>query len=97
MIELATPQEIIVNLSSLIENERRMQNLQQKELALKADVPLPSYRDFIYKKRISLESLIKILIALRLFDNISGLLKQREYKTLDEIKKEDLLLKRIVK
>ena len=95
MIELYTPLEIIDKLSSLIENERKSQRLQQKELAQRADIPLPTYKQFIYQKKISLENLIKLLMVLRLFDNINGLLKQKEYKTLDEIKTNDTLPKRI--
>jgi predicted transcriptional regulator len=95
MIELYTPLEIIDKLSGLIENERKSQRLQQKELAQRADIPLPTYKQFIYQKKISLENLIKLLMVLRLFDNINGLLKQKEYKTLDEIKTNDTLPKRI--
>jgi predicted transcriptional regulator len=95
MIELYTPLEVIDKLSDLIENERKSQRLQQKELAQRADIPLPTYKQFIYQKKISLENLIKLLMVLRLFDNINGLLKQKEYKTLDEIKTNDTLPKRI--
>ena len=97
MLELYTPLEIIGKLSDLIENERKTQRLQQKELAKKADIPLPTYKQFIYKKKISLENLIKLLIVLKLFDNIKGLLKQKEYTTLDEIKAGNILPKRINK
>lgn len=97
MLELYTPLEIIDKLSGLIENERKSQRLQQKELAQKADIPLPTYKQFIYQKKISLENLIKLLMVLKLFDNINGLLKQKEYKTLDEIKANDTLPKRIDK
>jgi len=97
MLELYTPLEIIDKLSNLIENERKSQRLQQKELAKEADIPLPTYKQFIYKKKISLENLIKLLIVLKLFDNIKGLLKQKEYKTLDEIKSDNILPKRINK
>ena len=44
----------------LIENERKIQKLQQKELALKANVPLPTYKQFIYSYKISLENIIKL-------------------------------------
>ena len=97
MIELSTPKEIIDQTILLIENERKLQKIQQKELALKADVPFPTYRDFVYKKRISFETLLKLFIALKLFDNIAGLIKQKEYRTLDEIKKDTLIPKRIKK
>ena len=53
MIELSTPIELIEKTIELVENERKVQKLQQKELALKADIPFPTYKDFIYKKRAS--------------------------------------------
>ena len=97
MLELSTPIEIIEQLTLVIEDERKIQNLQQKELALRADVPLPTYKDFIYKQKISFESLLKLLIALRLFDNITGLLKKRTILSLSELKNENKLPKRIDK
>ena len=97
MIELSTPIELIEKTIELIENERKVQKLQQKELALKADIPFPTYKDFVYKKRASLENILKLFIALRLFDNLNGLLKQREIKSLEEIKNESKLPKRIIK
>ena len=97
MIELSTPIELIEKTIELVENERKVQKLQQKELALKADIQFPTYKDFIYKKRASLENILKLFIALRLFDNLNGLLKQREIKSLEGIKNETKLPKRIVK
>ena len=46
MIELYTPLEIIEKAVQIIETERKVQKLQQKELALKANVPL----DFLKKE-----------------------------------------------
>ena len=66
-------------------------------LALKANIPLPTYKQFIYAYKISFENIIKLFIALRLFDNLNGLLKNKEYKTLNEIKQKDKLPKRIDK
>ena len=97
MIELYTPLEIIEKAVQIIETERKVQKLQQKELALKANVPLPTYKQFIYFDKISFENLIKLFIALKLFDNLNGLLKNKEYKTLNEIKQKDKLPKRIDK
>ena len=54
MIELYTPLEIIERAVQIIETERKVQKLQQKELALKANVPLPTYKQFIYSYKISL-------------------------------------------
>lgn len=55
MIELFTPYEIIEQAVVVIETERKIQQLQQKELALKADIPFPTYKQFIYQKKISLK------------------------------------------
>lgn len=95
MIELSTPLEIIQQTAKLIEKERKFQRLQQKELAKKADIPLPTYKQFVYSYKISFENLIKLFIALRMFENLSGLLKERECQTLDELKQKDNLPKRI--
>lgn len=97
MIELYTPYEIIEQAVEVIETERKIQQLQQKELALKADIPFPTYKQFIYQKKISFENLIKLFIALRMFDNLKGVLKRNEHKTLGEIKMSDKLPKRIDK
>ena len=97
MIELYTPFEIIEKAVNLIETERKLQHLQQKELALKADIPFTTYKQFIYQKKISFENLIKLFIALKMFDNLNELIKSKEYKTLDEIKNKDKLPKRIDK
>lgn len=97
MIELHTPIEIIKKTVDLVETTRKIQKLQQKELAQIADMPLPTYKQFIYSYKISFENLIKLFMALKMFDNLNGLLKSREYKTLDEIKNKDKLPKRIDK
>ena len=97
MIELYTPYEIIEQAVVVIETERKIQHLQQKELAQKADLPFPTYKQFIYQKKISFENLIKLFIALRMFDNLNGILKAKENKTLNEIKMADKLPKRIDK
>jgi len=97
MYELNTPKELIEKLVSVVENERKMQSLQQKELASRASLPLPTYKEFIYNDKISLENLFKLLFALKLFDNISGLLKEREHRSIEEIKSRDSLPKRVRK
>ena len=97
MIELNTPKSIIATLAKNIEKERKRQNLQQKELSARSAVSLSTYKTFLYHHKISLESLLKILFSLRMHDNINGLVKEREYKTIEEIKMKDNLPKRIRK
>ena len=97
MTELQTPKSIIENLIKIVENERKFQGIQQKELALKASIPLPTYKAFVYKKIISLENLLKVLFALKMFDNINGLLTKRTFTSITEIENKDRLPKRIRK
>jgi len=97
MYELHTPKEIISELVQIVEKERKLQGLQQKELAEKASVPLPTYREFVYHKKIALEKLLQLLFALKLFQNIEGLLYQKPYKSIAEIKKKSTLPQRIRK
>jgi len=97
MTELQTPKSIIENLIKIVENERKFQGIQQKELALKASIPLPTYKAFVYKKIISLENLLKVLFALKMFDNINGLLTKRTFTSIAEIENKDRLPKRIRK
>ena len=95
MYALSTPKELIVKLSTLIEKERRAQAMKQNELASRAGIPLPTYKQFLYQDKISLENLFKLLFALKLHDNIAGLLQEKEYSTLDDLKNKDTLPKRI--
>ena len=95
MIELNTSTEIIKKITEKIEKERLFQRLNQKELALKAGIPLATYKNFVYKNKLSLKNLIKLLQALALFDVIKSLTTPKEYKTIEAIKNENKLPKRI--
>jgi ribosome-binding protein aMBF1 (putative translation factor) len=86
MFTFNTPKELIQNLAILIEKERTAQSLKQEELAQKASIPLPTYKSFLYQHKISLENVFKLLFSLQLHENIEGLLKEKSYETLDEIK-----------
>ena len=97
MIALQTPKSIIKDLVKHIEQERKRQKLQQKELAQKASIPLPTYKNFIYNHKISLEALLKILFALKMSDNIAGLVKEREFHSIEEIEKREKTPQRIRK
>lgn len=97
MIELQNPKSIIKDLAKNIEKERKRQKIQQKELAEKASIPLPTYKNFIYHNKISLEAVLKILFALRMTENINGLVKEREFKSIEEIENRDMIPQRIRK
>ena len=86
MIELKTPLEIIDELTIIIEKERLRQNIKQKELAKKAGVKYGTYRTFLNQKKISFENLILIMISLKMFENINGLLHEKKFNSISEIK-----------
>ena len=90
MYLLNTPKELIETLATRIEKERILQKLSQKDLASKADIPLPTYKAFLYHKKLSIESLFKLLFALKMHDNIEGLLKERMHESLADLKEERL-------
>jgi len=96
MYLFSTPKELTKQLSVTIEKERLSQRLSQKELASRADIPLPTYKSFLYHHKLSLESLFKLLFALKMHDNIEGLLKEKQQQSLADLK-EDNLPKRIRK
>ena len=67
-ILLYTPKELMEKIVERIEKERLKQNLTQVELSKKAGIPVATYRNFVYKKQISLQNFIKILKRLRMED-----------------------------
>jgi len=90
MYLFSTPKELTQQLATTIEKERLSQRLSQKELASRADIPLPTYKSFIYHQKLSLEGLFKLLFALKMHDNIEGLLKEKTEQSLADLKENDL-------
>lgn len=60
--------ELMEKIVKRIEKERLRQNITQEELARKAGISPATYRNFVYKKKISLENFIKVLKKLRMED-----------------------------
>jgi transcriptional regulator with XRE-family HTH domain len=69
-ILLYTPKELIEKIVKRVEKERLRQNITQEELSKKAGIPVATYRNFVYKKQISLITFIKILKKLRMEDSL---------------------------
>jgi len=67
-ILLYTTPELIEKIVKRIEKERLRQNITQEELARRAGISSATYRNFVYKKKISLENFIKIMQRLRMED-----------------------------
>lgn len=85
MYEFYTPVEIIEKTAELLENERKLQKLTQEDLCEKSSVSLGTYKDFIHKRKISFETLLKLMFALHLTENIDGLLKEKPASAIEDI------------
>lgn len=85
-VDLKTPYEIIEELADTIEKIRKQKRIRQKDLCEKSGVSLATYQKFLYKKTITLSSLIKIMYFLQMMNNLENFIKYEEIITLDDIR-----------
>lgn len=79
-----TPNEIAQELVEKIKQHRKKLKISQAQLAYKSGVSLGSIKRFESKYEISLNSFIKILIALNLEQDFENLFTQKSYNSIDE-------------
>lgn len=80
-----TPNEIAKELVEKIKQHRKKLKISQAQLAIKSGVSLGSIKRFESKYEISLNSFIKILIALNLEWDLENLFTQKDYNSIDEV------------
>ena len=80
-----TPNDIAKELVEKIKQYRKKLKISQVQLANKSGVSLGSIKRFESKYEISLNSFIKILIALNLEQDFENLFTQRSYNSIDEV------------
>ena len=80
-----TPNEIAKSLADKIKEHRKKLKISQEVLAQKSGVSLGSIKRFETKYEISLQSFIKIAIALDLDNDLENLFTQKTYTSIDEI------------
>ena len=80
-----TPNKIARNLADKIKEHRKKLKISQEVLAQKSGVSLGSIKRFETKYEISLQSFIKIAIALDLDNDLENLFTQKTYTSIDEI------------
>ena len=80
-----TPNDIARELIEKIKQHRKKLKISQTQLAAKSGVSLGSIKRFESKYKISLNSFIKILIALNLERVLENLFTQRSYNSIDEV------------
>lgn len=80
-----SPNDIAKEFVEKIKQQRKMLKVSQVQLAAKSGVSLGSIKRFESKYEISLNSLIKILIALNLEKDFENLFTQKSYNSIDEV------------
>jgi transcriptional regulator with XRE-family HTH domain len=85
-----SPNDIAKELVEKIKQQRKLLKFSQIQLAAKSGVSLGSIKRFESKYEISLNSLIKILIALNLEKDFENLFTQKSYNSIDEVINEQL-------
>lgn len=80
-----TPNDIAKVLVEKIKQHRKKIKISQAQLAVKSGVSLGSIKRFESKFEISLNSFIKILIALNLEQDLENLFTQKSYNSIDEV------------
>ena len=80
-----TPNEMAKSLADKIKEHRKKLKISQEVLAQKSGVSLGSIKRFETKYEISLQSFIKIAIALDLDNDFESLFTAKTYTTIDEI------------
>ena len=80
-----TPNEIAKELVEKIKQHRKKLKISQAQLVTKSGVSLGSIKRFESKYEISLNSFIKILIALNLEQDLENLFTQKSYNSIDEV------------
>ena len=80
-----SPNDIAKEFVEKIKQQRKMFKISQVQLAAKSGVSLGSIKRFESKYEISLNSLIKILIALNLEKDFENLFTQKIYNSIDEV------------
>ena len=80
-----SPNDIAKEFVEKIKRQRKMLKISQVQLAAKSGVSLGSIKRFESKYEISLNSLIKILIALNLEKDFENLKTKKTYNSIDEV------------
>ena len=80
-----TPNDIAKELVEKIKHHRKKLKISQAQLASKSGVSLGSIKRFESRYEISLNSFIKILIALNLEQDLENIFTQKNYNSIDEV------------
>ncbi len=92
-----TPQAKLMQIAERVKQRRLALRLTQAALAMRADMPLPTYRVFEKSGKISLMGLLKIGMALNCLEDFNRLFTEPEYTSLDDMLSARTIPKRTLK
>jgi len=91
---ITPPDEIALELAARLKARRLARNLTQEGLSKRSGVPLGTLKKFERTGAVSLQSFIRLLVALKEEAALENLLKERDFKTLDQVLSEPKTPKR---
>ena len=77
--------EVALELAARLKTRRLARKLTQEGLSKRSGVPLGTLKKFERTGAISLQSFIRLLVALKEEAALEDLLKERDFKTLDQV------------
>lgn len=84
-LDQQTPPEIAAAIAQRVRARRKELKLTQAQMSRKAGMSLGSYKRFEQTHQISLESLIRISIALDCEDDFDALFAKRQYASIQDV------------
>lgn len=85
LVEFKNPLAMCKNIAQNAKQRRLEKNMTQEFVAQKSGVSYASLRKFEKTGEISLHSLVKIAIALDMFEELTSLFSQPQYSSMDEL------------
>lgn len=92
-----TPQTKPMQIACRVKQRRTTLRMTQAALAMRADIPLPTYRVFEKSGKISLIGLLKIGMALNCLEDFDRLFANQEYASLDDMLNAQTATKQLIK
>jgi len=93
-IMMLSSTEIVLEMAARLKKRRLAQNLTQEGLVRRSGVPLGTLKKFERSGQISLRSFIQLAVALKDEKALEDLLLEQEFKTLDDVLRNDKPQKR---
>ena len=84
---ISTPNEVAQQIAMRVKARRLELNLTQEGLATRAGLKFSTYRRFEQTGEISLKGLLRVRLALNALSDFNGLFAQKQYRSLDVVRK----------